>query len=445
MNLQAKFALYNAITKIAIVLFLGLIILLSLETISANHVDARLKKKRLKVIENLNDNEIESLSESRNSFTDYNILKEEFIVLTAIPNIGKLDTAITFTVDTRDIDGDTEIYRILNDRFEYHNKRYRLEIGEAMTVMEAIKTTIRFYMLIVLIIALLITLVTDYAFTNIILKPFYKIIDQKINKVNDPTHYNYTNIATNTTDFKTLDSSINSLMRKISDLFLAEKQFIANVSHELMTPISVLSGRLENILTSENLPIEHEHKIFASLKTLNRLKAVINSLLLISKVENEQYFRTDHINLKDELNDIYEDLEDRMESKQLTYTNHIKERYVFIGNKALLHTLLVNIINNAIKYNINGGKIMINDQFVQGKYILTIADSGIGMEKEFVINAFNRFERAKNVDEESFGLGLAIANSIAKFHQISILIESEKFIGTTVRIEFPNQSFSDEK
>lgn len=437
MNLQAKFALYNAITKIAVILVLGLIILLSLETISSHHLDGRLTKKRLKVIDNLSDSEIDSLIRSQHSFTDYNILKDEFVVLTAIPKTKKLDTTISFTTERREIEGDIEIYRILNEQFEYNNKRYKLELGETMTAMEAVKTTIRFYMLIVLVIALLVTLITDYAFTNFILKPFYKIIDQKLNKVNDPTSYNYQNIPTHTTDFKILDNSINSLMRKISTLFQLEKQFIANVSHELLTPISILSGRLENILAAENLPEEHENKLLASLKTLNRLKMIINSLLLISKVENDQYLKTDQIHISEELEEIYEDLEDRIQAKQLTFQNKATEDFRLIGNQALVHTLLVNIINNAIKYNVPDGSITITDQLEPHRYCLYIADTGIGMDKKIIDNAFKRFERENDDNEEGFGLGLAIVNSIAKFHQLEINIESEKGKGTVFTIAFP--------
>lgn len=437
MNLQAKFALYNAITKIAVILVLGLIILLSLETISSHHLDGRLTKKRLKVIDNLSDSEIDSLIRSQHSFTDYNILKDEFVVLTAIPKTKKLDTTISFTTERREIEGDIEIYRILNEQFEYNDKRYKLELGETMTAMEAVKTTIRFYMLIVLVIALLVTLITDYAFTNFILRPFYKIIDQKLNKVNDPTSYNYQNIPTHTTDFKILDNSINSLMRKISTLFQLEKQFIANVSHELLTPISILSGRLENILAAENLPEEHENKLLASLKTLNRLKMIINSLLLISKVENDQYLKTDQIHISEELEEIYEDLEDRIQAKQLTFQNKVTEDFRLIGNQALVHTLLVNIINNAIKYNVPNGSITITDQLEPQRYCLYIADTGIGMDKKIIDNAFKRFERENDDNEEGFGLGLAIVNSIAKFHQLEINIESEKGKGTIFTIEFP--------
>lgn len=437
MNLQTKFALYNAITKIMIILVLGLIILLSLEKISSHHLDSRLTKKRLKVISSLNATEIDNLLKAQHSFTDYNILKDEFIVLTAIAKTGQIKPKISFTTERREIEGDIEIYRILNDQFEYNNKRYKLELGETMTAMEAIKTTIRFYMLIVLVIALFVTLITDYAFTQFILRPFYQIIDQKLNKVNDPTSYNYELIPTNTTDFKFLDNSINSLMRKITDLFLLEKQFIANVSHELLTPISILSGRLENILTAENLPIEHENKILASLKTLNRLKVIINSLLLISKVENEQYLKKDQVAIPNELHDLYEDLEDRILDKKLTYINQVKEHFVFTGNQALIHTLLINIINNAIKYNVQQGSITLSDEFSTEAYLLKIQDTGIGMEQENIKKAFNRFERENNEKEDSFGLGLAIVNSIAKFHQLKIDIKSEKHQGTTITIYFP--------
>ncbi len=437
MNLKAKFALYNALTKITVILVMGIIVLLSLETISTNHLDARLKKKRLKIIEHINENEIDSLINNHQSFTDYNILKEEFIVLGEITDVDKIDSNVTFYTDRREIEGDVEIYRILNSEFEFSNKYYKLELGEAMTSLVTIKKTIRFYTLIVLVIASFITLITDFAFANYILKPFYKIIDQKINKVNDPTHFNYTNITTNTKDFKILDNSINSLMRKITDLFLQEKQFIANVSHELLTPISILSSRIENILDSENLALEHEQKIFASLKTLNRLKIIIKSLLLISKVENEQYIKQDEVFVKQKLADIYEDLEDRIIDKEIIYINNIKENFTFVGNQALIHTLLVNIINNAIKYNVKGGKITLSDQINAEKYVLKITDTGIGMEKEIINKAFKRFERANPENEEGFGLGLAIVNSIAKFHNLHIIINSEMGKETEVKIEFP--------
>ncbi|WP_175635307.1 sensor histidine kinase [Pedobacter ghigonis] len=434
MKLQVKFSLYNAITKIAIILVLGAIIIFSLDRLAYNQFDNRLIKKKNKIIKNLTDNEIDSLLNKEQSFTDYNILKEEFIVLTDIPDNQTDSSAKVFT-EKREIEGDIEVYRILNYKFSYHTNWYNLEIGETMTALQSIKNSIRFYMLVVLVAALLVTLVADYTFSNFLLKPFYLIIDKKINRVDDPTHFNYQNIPTNTDDFKILDNSINSLMRKINTLFALEKQFIANVSHELLTPISILSTRFENMLNTPGIPVEHENKLYASLKTLNRLRVIINSLLLISKVENNQYLKTEEISLKQEIDDIYEDLEDRITDKKITFKVNLLKDFHFTGNKALIHTLLVNIINNAIKYNVTGGSIDISDKIDQEQYILTIGDSGQGMSPALVEDAFDRFKRG-NSEENGFGLGLAIVQSIAKFHKIEVDIQSEEHKGTHISLLF---------
>lgn len=435
MKLQVKFSLYNAITKIAIILILGAIILISLDRIAYNQLDNRLLKKKARIIEHLSNKEIDSLLRNQESFTDYNILKEEFIILTDIDD-KQIDSPTKIITEKREIEGDIEFYRILNYKFQYHKNWYKLELGESMTALEGIKNYIRFYMLIVLVISLLITLVTDFAFTNFLLKPFYLIIDKKINRVNDPTLYNYENIPTNTEDFKILDNSVNTLMKRINMLFLLEKQFIANVSHELLTPISVLSTRFENMLNTPHIPVEHENKIFASLKTLNRLKVIINSLLLISKVENNQYLKTEEISIKEELDDIYEDLEDRIFDKGLIFNQNILTDLKFIGNKALIHTLLINIINNAIKYNIQGGTIDIYGDYENESYKIKVTDSGTGMTKELVEDAFDRFKRG-NEEEHGFGLGLAIVQSIAKFHKIEVGIESKIDNGTIITLIFP--------
>lgn len=437
MKLQVKFSLYNAITKIAIILILGSIILFSLERLAYNQLDNRLLKKKAKIIENLSNSEIDSLLSNEQSFTDYNILKEEFIILTDIPD-NQQDSTARIITEKREIEGDIEVYRILNYKFLYHTNWYKLELGESMTALQGIKNSIRFYMLVVLVAALLVTLLTDFAFTNFLLKPFYLIIDKKINRVNDPTHYNYENIPTNTDDFKILDNSVNTLMRKINTLFQLEKQFIANVSHELLTPISILSTRFENMLNTTGIPVEHENKIFASLKTLNRLKVIINSLLLISKVENNQYLKTERISIKEELEDIYDDLEDRIADKKINYELKLEKDFQFTGNKALIHTLLINIINNAIKYNIDGGSITVKGLIESNGFKLSVVDTGLGMSRELLDNAFDRFKRG-NTEENGFGLGLAIVDSIAKFHKIEVDMESTPNQGTTVTLKFKDE------
>ena len=155
-------------------------------------------------------------------------------------------------------------------------------------------------------------------------------------------------------------------MIKISDLFTLEKQFIANVSHELLTPISIISSRLENILQQEGLSEENENKIFASLKTLDRLKSIIKSLLLISQIENNQFNKKDQVNVAEIVNEINEEVEDRLEAKKVKFTNKLKVSFSMAANRSLMYTLLYNVINNAIKYNRTGGNITVTDKITSG-------------------------------------------------------------------------------
>jgi signal transduction histidine kinase len=436
MKLQFKLALYNTLTKIAIITALGILIQVSINHISINHIQQRLLQKKTRLIANLSNVEVNDLLLQK-TFTDYNLLREEYIILKEIKKEEK-PIKQRFVRELRSIEGNQEEFQILTTDFNYKGKSYRLELGETMSTLTQLEHTISIFTFGILIAAVTLTLIIDLGFMQFLLTPFYQIIDRKLNKVNDPINFNYAPVKTTTADFRVLDQSINSLMNKIANLFLTEKEFIANVSHELLTPISVLSTRLENLLNDEKLSPEGENKLFASLKTLNRLKAIINSLLLISKVENNQYDKSDLISVQDTVIEVYEELEYRLLMMKLNVNIDLSAPYTFTGNKSLFHTLVMNLVNNAIKYNKPSGSINIYSEQTEAGYTLVIADTGIGMDPEFVEQAFVRFEKLHSEQADSYGLGLAIVRSIASFHNMTLTINSEKGIGTSIRVIFPS-------
>lgn len=435
MKLQFKLALYNTLTKIAIITFLGILILVSINHISIKHLQKRLIQKKAKFVSNLSTGEINDLLTQQKTFTDYNLLKEEYIILKEVKQDSK-PLKNHFSQEIRSIEDSEEEYQILTTDLIFEGARYELELGETMATVYQLEHTISVFTFVILLAAVILTLITDLAFTQFLLAPFYRIIDQKLNRVNDPINFNYEPIKTTTEDFKILDNSISILMNKIATLFLTEKEFIANVSHELLTPISVLNTRLENLLNDEQLTPEGENKLFACLKTLSRLKSIINSLLLISKVENNQFNKPDLISIKDTVTEVYEELEHRLLMMKLTLNIHLPQDYTFTGNRSLLHTLISNLVSNAIKYNVPSGAINIYGNKENDGFHLYIADTGQGMNLDEVKNAFVRFEKFESKKEDSYGLGLAIAKSIAAFHQIIIDIKSEKDKGTTVELIF---------
>ena len=227
------------------------------------------------------------------------------------------------------------------------------------------------------------------------------------------------------------------MMYRIRELFNKERQFIANVSHELLTPIALLKNKFENLLQNDSLDDNAIDKIASSLRTLDMLKKVINNLLLISRIENHQYEANESIDLKELIHNLLEDLNDRIEEKEIILTLNLQHNFPFIGNKTLIHILLYNLMVNAIKYNRKNGSISISDGFLKEKYYLAISDTGIGMNDSQVSRIFNRFTRI-NADQEGHGLGLAIVDSIVHFHHIDIEVTSIPNEGTTFTLLFSN-------
>jgi len=440
MKLQIKLALYNALTKLAIILFTGTLILFSLQRITYHHIATRLLQKKGELTSHLSSKEISQILSQEKSFIDYNILPEEYIDIEPLKTLYNSETEVTFSTEPRTIDKKTETYRILKSGFNYNGRGYSLEIGETIDGIDELKSTIKGFTLLMLLIAVSLTLLIDLIFTRYLLRPFYQIIDRKLVKVNDPMNFDYEKVITSTQDFKMLDDSISSLMIKITNLFTLEKQFIANVSHELLTPISIISSRLENILQQEGLSEENENKIFASLKTLDRLKSIIKSLLLISQIENNQFNKNAQVNIRDMVKEINEEFEDRLDDKKVTIINHVKNSFSMPANLSLMYTLLYNVISNAIKYNYEQGTITISDKLDNDTYTLEIADTGIGMDQREIEKAFNRFEKLDTGEKESYGLGLAIVKSITAFHNIKVQIASKKNIGTTFKLIFEGQA-----
>lgn len=439
MKLQFKLTLYNTLTKLAIIFFTGLVILFSLERITYNHTSIRLEDKKNEFLKHLSSGIITHILDQQKNYTDYNILKDDYILLRQVAYRPIKTVVDTFTTAQRTIANSTDTYRILSCTFNFNGQTYLLEVGNTMDAIEELKSTIKGFTLLILFLALSLTLITDLIFTKYLLNPLYKIIDRKLIRVNDPLNFDYEKVGTTTDDFNLLDDSISSLMKKITSMFMLEKQFIANVSHELLTPISIISSRLENMILHETLSEDAENKIFASLKTLNRLKSIINSLLLISQVENNQFNKADVVKIPEIITEIAEELEDRLENKAIKLNNGLKYQPEIVGNRTLMHTLLYNIVNNAIKYNHINGSINITDKIEDLHYQLNIQDTGIGMESEQIEKAFNRFEKLDNDERESFGLGLAIVKSISAFHDIKISINSKKDVGTTLTLVFNEQ------
>ena len=439
MKIKHQLAIFNALTRLLVILILWLMLPILVENVVYRHINNGLVEKKKKFIDNLNQKEIndfiENANDSTETYSQFSTLHSEFLVLSKIP--GKLqEKKTTFSNDFRTIEGEENEYRILQYHFTYENQGYQLEIGSSLSEVNDLTFIIRLFIIIVLVVILLLTFLADTVYIEYLLKPFYKIIDTKIRRVNEPEAFDHTPINARSRDFRELDLVLNQMMDRIAELFKKEKQFISNVSHELLTPIALLKNKFENLLQNDSLDDNAFDKIAGALRTLDMLKKIINNLLLISRIENNQYEANEKISFKDILNDLQEDLQDRIEDKEIQFSNKIKHDFIFTGNKTLIHILIYNLVINAIKYNKPNGSIIVEDGFNNNQYFIAIKDSGIGMNAVQLEKIFNRFARISS-DQEGQGLGLAIAESIAVFHRIEIKVTSEINEGTNFTLLFP--------
>lgn len=443
MKIKHQLAIFNALTRLLVILVLWLMLPILVENVVYRHINNGLIEKKKKFIDHLNQKEIndfiENSDDSTETYSQFSTLHSEFLVLSKIPLKPNQKKTI-FSNDYRVIEGEENEYRILQYHFTYENQGYQLEIGSSLSEVNDLTFIIRLFIIIVLVIILLVTFLADTVYIEYLLKPFYKIIDTKIRRVNEPEAFDHTPINARSRDFRELDLVLNQMMDRIAELFKKEKQFISNVSHELLTPIALLKNKFENLLQNESLDDNAFDKIASALKTLDMLKKIINNLLLISRIENNQYEANEAINFKEILKDLEEDLQDRIEDREIQFSNHIKSDFVFKGNKTLIHILIYNLITNAIKYNKPKGSIVIEDGFQDNQYFIAIKDSGIGMNAAQIEKIFTRFARISS-DQDGQGLGLAIVESIAVFHHIEIKVNSEINEGTNFTLLFPEVHF----
>jgi signal transduction histidine kinase len=292
------------------------------------------------------------------------------------------------------------------------------------------------YAIIFLIIILLITLLIDLVFIQFLLKPMDKIII-KLQNIKNPVNFDFSNINSNTTDFVYLDQSINALMHKIEKAFINEREYIGNVSHELLTPISIIRTKLDNIMLSKSLAETDMIKIVEAKQTLHRLTHLVRSLLVMSRIENEEYLLNEKVNINVLIDEVINEINDKILFKGLMLErNETKTTFNFTGNKQLLFTMIYNIINNSIRYTENGSITIISKVSKDG-FSLNVTDTGIGMISNQTEQMFVRHKSfGQGID--SFGIGLTLTKKIADYHKIKISVNSEHKKGTTIILNFPS-------
>lgn len=244
------------------------------------------------------------------------------------------------------------------------------------------------------------------------------------------------------TDYEELTPFISMIKEQHEDIMKnarMRQEFTANVSHELKTPLTSISGYAELIETgmaSEEDMVRFAHGIHSS---ANRLLTLINDIIRLSELDGtEEEVCFERLNLYQLADTCVEMLALNAEKHNVTIRLSGAECYI-TGNKQMIEELLYNLCDNAIRYNNEGGSVSVEVYPRHGQTVLTVRDTGIGIPKEHQERIFERFYRVDKSRSKSTGgtgLGLAIVKHIIAKHNAKMELASEVGKGTTITVIF---------
>ncbi|MCC0782499.1 HAMP domain-containing histidine kinase [Clostridioides sp. ES-S-0108-01] len=235
-----------------------------------------------------------------------------------------------------------------------------------------------------------------------------------------------------------LTNTFNSMLGRLEEAFELKTQFAANAAHELKTPLTIMKSSLQ-VLEMEEHPSETDYREFIedTREGIERLIKTVDSLMALTKEQAEE--ETEEIVLRGLLGQIAEDLKSRAEENRITIIVNADESVIW-ASRTLLHRMIYNLAENAVKYNRPGGNITLSTIISGGRLGIEVSDSGIGMDEEIVKHIFEPFYRADQSRSQKIpgsGLGLSIVRLIAERMDGQLKIMSEPDIGTTICFFFP--------
>ncbi|MDX1636508.1 MAG: HAMP domain-containing sensor histidine kinase [Balneolaceae bacterium] len=358
---------------------------------------------------------------------------------TVSPNANSFATIDTLRNPEKELIPQT--YRLLTTAISVDEKFYTLKIYEEVGAWNRISMTILLTLLAGLLIWLLVLYVANQFAFDKILTPFYDTV-KTLETISEPADFYESLPKTGTYEIDVLNKAINDMMEQIRSSFEDQKKFIQNASHELLTPLSIIRQKAEKILSrSDNLDRATLESAAEIQETAVRLTRLSNALLLISRVENRQYDLNEQVNIALVTGEVLDELCDFIELKRITVKKNVQADVTVTGNRELMHSLIYNIVQNAVKYAPKESVITLTIRNDAERSRLTIRDEGPGIPPDLLSSVFDRFKKGSNhfsgLDEYSSpGLGLSIVKSICQLHGFECSARNCESGGTEIVIHF---------
>ncbi len=233
-------------------------------------------------------------------------------------------------------------------------------------------------------------------------------------------------------------------MTRLERSFAALRRFTADASHELKTPLTVVRAGVERAITRPDVPQETLAALEETLQEVNRMTELLDSLLTLARAdEGRAELHREPVDLRGIVTEAGETGDLLADHAGVTMEIRTPPNPVVLAvDRSRVHQLVLNLIENAVKYTPRGGQVSVQLSANDGQILLTVADTGIGIAPGDLPNIFDRFWRADSArtrtgERPGAGLGLAISKWIAEAHGGAIEVQSRPGRGTTFTVTFP--------
>lgn len=298
-----------------------------------------------------------------------------------------------------------EPYRVLYTNVKIEDQPFVLMIQLNLVESEdLIKTIIWIYLGILFALLLVIFFLTRFI-SNRLWQPFYDTLRQ-IDQFNIEQHISPEFVVTNVKEFEQLNTGLKKLIQGSQQSYASQKSFTQNAAHELQTPLAVFQSKLDLLLQDTSLTQPQAAIVQSLYEATSRLTRINKNLLLLAKIENHQFAETTTFTINELIDEVTPYFIEQANSKQLGIENNMEIEVGVIANRGLAEIMINNLFLNAVRHNIENGKIFLS----LSDKMLTISNSGVPHPLDEK-SLFKRFGKG-STDVKSNGLGLAIVKEI---------------------------------
>ncbi len=239
-------------------------------------------------------------------------------------------------------------------------------------------------------------------------------------------------------EVKELYESFDLMVKELSATEILQSDFMSNVSHEIKTPVNAIEGYAMLLESEEITPEEQQEYVEKILFNTKRLSELVGNVLLLSKIDNQAIPKNEKkFRLDEQIRQSIMQLETKWTEKDIELDVEL-ERTEFIGNATLLIHVWDNLINNAIKFNNQGGTVRLRLASDVDSIVFTIEDNGPGVSEEAIKHIFDKFYQADSSHrQEGNGLGLALVKRIVDLYEGEIKVENLNGTGCRFTVELP--------